>query len=240
MIDCFNEKPIDSFYKVDKKSLKWPQVHLGMKYLIENEFRYDLGHEEDMTKFVRKPLGIIEFGVGSGSSLAEISNYVLSSDLDVYLMGYDSWEGLPREKDGIDLFPKYIEGAYKYEYDLKEIKYKIYNRNLHLRKCTFDKIPDEDANMINAAILIHIDSDLYISAYQALDWCFRNNLVIKHSIICFDEYQTVGNKGGEYLAFKEICEKYNPEWREIFHYIYQDKDTKTDVRQNCIEITKIN
>ncbi len=220
--------------KITKESLKFPQIDFSLRYIVENNFVYRYG---GFCRFVRKPLGIIEFGTGSGRSLQKIVDYVKDNDLDVYIMGYDGGNGLPAEKVGIPVFEKYGKGTYRY--DFKEtIRKFIPNKNVFLRECLFENIPKGDADFINAAILIHCDADLYLSTKQALEWCFDNHLVIKHSIICFDEYTSIKN-GGEKRAFEEAEDKYGFEAKEIFHYIYRDKDTNQEIRQNCFEITRV-
>jgi hypothetical protein len=222
--------------KITQESLKWPQLDFAMRYIWENKFKYQSHPKKEVRDLVCSNLGIIEFGVGSGSSLKKIGGYLKDNEFTyIHLMGYDSWEGLPAEKEGVELFPKFGEGTYKFDIDLASVVYKVDYTNLFLRKTTFDKIPNEDSERITIAALIHIDSDLYISAYDALDWCFKNNLVVEHTLIAFDEYYSVVD-GGEEKAFLDIQEKYKFGSQEIFHYLYYDKDTKTAIRQNVMEI----
>jgi hypothetical protein len=67
--------------------------------------------------------------------------------------------------------------------------------------------------------LLHIDCDIYTSAYDALDFCFKNNLMESGSVIMYDDWGGYLEKlgpghefeAGEGLAHKEIMEKYGIE-----------------------------
>ena len=62
--------------------------------------------------------------------------------------------------------------------------------------------------------IIHIDSDIYTSTYEALDFCFKHDLVTKGTIIVYDDWGAYHEKSvGEFevaegRAHIEIMEKY--------------------------------
>ena len=222
--------------KITEETLKFQQIDASFRHLVDNLFKYFfLPPAPNDLLFWKGGLGILEFGVGSGRSLRKIIDYVRNNDFNVHIMGFDSGEGLPEEMNGTLLFKKYKKGSYKHDFD-KTIE-ALCDKNVSLYKYRFVDIPDDLAKSIGAAILINIDSDLYISAKQALSWCFRNNLIVNHTLISFDEYDTVGPDGGERKAFEEILIKY-PQWRakEIWSSLYKDKDTNTDVIQKIFEM----
>ena len=53
------------------------------------------------------------------------------------------------------------------------------------------------------ALYLQIDCDLYVSAYQALDWMLANKLVVAGTIIGYDDW-TTGGEGGEAQAHHEV------------------------------------
>lgn len=224
---------------ITKESMKFHQIDKAMEYIVENNFVYEI--MEDLTYTKPQPvqlLGVIEFGVGRAQSLRKICEYIEDNNLKLYVMGYDSWEGLIKETEGIPLFPKYTEGSYRFD-EIEALYARNYYDRVFLRKCTFDNIPNEDSYMIKAAVLIHIDSDIYLSGKQALTWCFENGLVVKNTLIAYDEFDTVGETGGERLAHAEVTEKYKVKTKEVWSNLYTDKDTKTDVIQKVFQVISI-
>lgn len=228
--------------KITSETLKWPQIRAAFSYLLDNNFKYEV----DPNKECPHLLGVVEFGAGRGGSLARILEHIVDNKLNLYVMGYDSWKGLPKEAEGISLFKKFKEGAFNFlgavEDPAESIRGKLGNpSNLFLRQSTFDKIPDGDASLINKAVIVHIDCDLYISAYQALDWLFKNKLIALHTLIAYDEYWSTDDyeNSGECKAHQEIMLKYNCVTEEIFHYMYADKNTNQRIRQSIFEVKSV-
>lgn len=220
---------------MDKNDLKWPQIDAAFKYIYDNSDRY---HE----LFRLYSTDILEFGVGSGRSLAKIVKYLKEFDITFPVVyGFDAWQGLPVEKEGIAVFDKFSPGSYWYhepdEFTLRDL---LTFNNIFLYNTYFDKldnIPCFDVRL--NALLIHIDCDLYISTKQALDWCFKHNMVKEHTLIAFDEFKSTDRLSGEQLAWQEIASQYKFESEEIWHNTYYDKDTGQKFRQSLWEIIKI-
>ena len=57
------------------------------------------------------------------------------------------------------------------------------------------------------ALYAEIDCDLYISSVQALDWMFANGLLVRHSVIGYDDWHS-GGIGGQRKAHAEMVAKY--------------------------------
>lgn len=54
---------------------------------------------------------VLEFGVRSGTSLKWMAEEIIKRNLQVWLLGFDSFEGLPEETQGVWNHPKHAFGA---------------------------------------------------------------------------------------------------------------------------------
>ncbi len=208
---------------------KWPQLDFSFQYSYEQKYE----HTEQTS--------VLEFGTGQGNSTKKICDLLKFHCVTrTPVHTFDSFQGLPKEKDKVPIFEKFKEGAYKFNITEEEIKKKCDYEDLFIHRTQFDKI--SDGIDVGKPFLIHIDCDIYQSTYEALDWCFRNKLIKKNTLIAFDEYRTQFLPLiGEELAFYEIVQrKYKAKVNEIFHYTYKDKDLGNEIRQNVFEIVGFN
>lgn len=218
--------------QLSKESLKYPQIDAAFRYIYDHRKKYHYRNRE----FI--PLtDIYEFGVYNGNSLLKICNYVKSNDfvgIPIHIHGYDSFDGLPKEQDGVPVFSKFSQGAYKCcvtpDIIMRSCDYKY----LSIDRVWFDQL-NKDDHAFKAALLIHIDCDLYISTKQALKFMYNNRLVWPGTLIAFDEYESVTG-GGEKKAFEEILKEYPHNAEEIWHFTYMDKQTNTPIRQSLWEV----
>ena len=66
------------------------------------------------------------------------------------------------------------------------------------------------------ALLVDVDVDLYISAYQCLDWMFTHRLIVPGTVVYYDDVSIVkADAGGELKAHEELTAKWKVEWRKI-------------------------
>jgi hypothetical protein len=217
------------------EKVKFPQVHAAFHYLY------------DMTQRTSYNGSLYEFGVYQGDSLKLMCEYIRDNQnfwwtKNPHVFGFDSFEGLIKEAEGVELFPQYVEGAYKLQSDdpIKYIKDKVNYQNLDIIKGRFDQLTKNSCSKeMKPAILIHIDCDLYLSTYQALNWCAENKLITKNTLVAFDEYISTKSNSGEKLAFEQIVERYGLEAEEIFHYYYPNKHYPIKIKQSLFEITKV-
>lgn len=166
-----------------------------------------------------------EFGVCTGNSikviLEESHRY---NKLFQKVYGFDSFEGLPKEKDDVWCNPDWQPGVFNVvkefglntqEEAMEKLfeKWKPYHHHVHLLKGWFkDVLNDGLYTKIenNKATFLHIDTDLYISAYEALDWMFGKNMVEVGCVVRYDDwYSTPLWTAGESRAHIEIQQKYN-------------------------------
>ena len=71
-----------------------------------------------------------------------------------------------------------------------------------------DTIPKIDINNINPGVIVHLDLDLYSSTYEALEFLYKNNLIVHQTYILFDDWYCMTSDSGVQRAFKDINIKY--------------------------------
>ena len=145
------------------------------------------------------------------------------------ILAFDSFEGLPEEKADV---PK-SEVWQKKEFSMKNA-FQTDDTNLIIQQIE-SKLPDRDIPIEwyegffsdvllpkfmelqpKPAFWVDLDVDLYISTYQVLDFMFANKLILKNTIVSYDDWGgTEEFKGGESLAHKEMIEKYGVRFKEI-------------------------
>lgn len=172
---------------------------------------------------------ILTFGVFSGSSIAAIHTELTTNKVAYNkIWGFDSFIGLPKEQNGLAISNDWVQGSFnslewfgeQYKIDVISRLYKDFAdfgipliSKVELIDGFFSETLTDDLvkNMdIKPAIYIDIDSDLYISCCQVLDWVFRNKLYQSGTIIYYDDWLS-GQKvdAGEYKAHFEFTNKYN-------------------------------
>ena len=174
---------------------------------------------------------ILEFGVFSGHTINIISEKFHSHTIH----GFDSFEGLPEswfmtQKEQEKGRAKRKKG----HFSVTELP--AVNSNVRLWKGWFDKTIPEYLDEISPLQIkfLHVDSDLYSSAKTIFD--SLNSLIVKGTVIVFDEFYAFGGKGvyelweeHEYKALKEWQDKFGREFEILAHSKHQ---------QCCIKITK--
>jgi hypothetical protein len=126
------------------------------------------------------------------------------------LIGFDSWQGLPPESQGVWSPDRHAAGLY--QADKQIILDGLRNRGLandtrfRLVDGFFsDSLTDSLCAEIQNLIFVNIDVDLYISAKQVLN--FVTPLIRKGVVIYFDDWKDpidkYEGKWGEHLAWEE-------------------------------------
>ncbi|MBF8263317.1 MAG: hypothetical protein HW387_982 [Parachlamydiales bacterium] len=173
-----------------------------------------------------------QFGIFNGTSLRWIYEmyrfYHLSPEK---ILAFDSFEGLPEEQEGIPRLSGHSKGAYNVkaiENYKKDSPHQIIDKikatlpdnliSIDWHIGFFEQILTESFMDTNPrpAFWVDIDVDLYISTIQVLDFMLRKHLIVPSTIVSFDDWgATEEYKGGESLAWKEMCEKYSVSAKEI-------------------------
>lgn len=61
-----------------------------------------------------------------------------------------------------------------------------------------------------------VQVDLYISAWQCLDWCFASGIIVPGTIVYYDDVEVVkADRGGELRAHDEVTAKYRVGWKRV-------------------------
>jgi hypothetical protein len=146
--------------------------------------------------------------------------------------GFDSFEGLPEETDGMALEcnawkPGSFSAADQFgAYTFGEVRQRIfeylgptYAAQTQLIKGFFS---DSLTPMLKAekkmkpALIIDCDVDLYISTVQCMSWMIEHGLCVAGTIVYYDDVSIVkADTGGELKAHEELTVKYEIEWRKL-------------------------
>lgn len=221
-----------------QECLKWPQIDAAFRYIYDNPDKYNF-----YNRMYRDEIGVIdcyEFGVCNGGSTKKICDYITKNNLIGYtswVFGFDSFEGLPKEADGVDTFDKFKPGSYKSKYTPEEIKRSTQYAFCKIYKSWFNQLNHEHVRF--PALLVHIDCDLYISTKHALEFLYKYELIKKNTLIAYDEFESTDRPelSGERKAHELYFGKDKPyQVDEIWHSIYYDKTTGQRIRQSVFEV----
>jgi hypothetical protein len=146
----------------------------------------------------------MEFGVASGQSLK-----LIAEQTKLLTFGFDSWDGLPTDWNVGDTV--YKKGHFKTPIPDSE----SIGKNVILVKGLFDNsLPCFVKSLDFVASFIHIDCDLYASAWSVLD--NLNEKIVPGTVIAFDEIENFAdtihkntNTENEKRAFLDWLKKYN-------------------------------
>lgn len=194
---------------------------------------------EDSLDFVSlSGLDIIEFGVYSGKSLITIIEGLKKRNIGInQITGFDSFEGLPSEAEGVFQNPEWQKGVFNaqewYNVQTPELVMNIiYNKLLWLHQKTvlikgwFGNTLNEETikeNKISNVSYVHIDCDQFIGANQALKFCFKNHLPVKGTIFRYDDWYSTPENGGEKLAHSLNSSKFNISWERLTENVFMVK-----------------
>jgi len=182
-----------------------------------------------------KRLEIYEFGVYTGSSIINIRKGLQALNTSFRLIGFDSFKGLPKDEKNLPGHEHWRPGFFDASFAFNESS--IYATMQRIRRIT--KMPEHKLILIpgffsnsltkhvvskhnlQPAAYIDIDVDMYISAYQALDFMFRQNLVVPGTVIGYDDW--CGSKlhlsleDGESAAHVRITLEHKVEFMRLTH-----------------------
>lgn len=178
------------------------------------------------------------FGIYTGWSCGQVGYDFKSNNLKPNAFwGFDSFEGLPEEKEGMYIHPDWKKGAFDSRKlsgiqnginfndgnFIENIKNNFNERSgyhIDMIKGFFsESLTDElvkEKNM-KPACFVDMDVDIYISTYESMDWMARNGL-IQNTLFYFDDWFNAKEPYtfGEALAMKEICDKYKYKYKKLW------------------------
>lgn len=225
--------------KIREEHLKFQQIEAAFRYIVDNKEIYKSNGLHD----------IYEFGVYKGASLEKISEFITYSfreDFDKHplIYGFDSFEGLPKEQEGLSVFEKFQEGSYNASKDSSTPIIDVYERvgysGLHIIAKPFKWLTENDVySTMRPALLVHIDADLYSSTRLALLWMFNNFLIGDNTLIAYDEFSVEGCEASEEKAHNEVFKGLNNfSCEEVWKSIYFDKTNGKKVSQNVFRVIR--
>ena len=186
---------------------------MNISPITQNEAHHNI--VQNNATFLKDKL-FLEFGVWVGTSIREFvtayQKFIPNYQKKFY--GFDSFEGLPEEVLDKNHPPYWKKG----DFNLNGIvPTELMAEHFHMTKGWFqDSLTQSVVDLFkNEKIgLLHVDSDIYTSSYQALDFCFKYDLITKGTIIVYDDWGAYHEKSvGEFevaqgRAHTEIMEKY--------------------------------
>ncbi len=151
--------------------------------------------------------------------------------------GFDSFAGLPKEDPKVWQNPEWPEHAFNVQNDfglrsVDEAVEFVYNNlkqvnlddNVTLIPGYFsDTCTDENWSRLAMAQAdyIHIDADIYISSYQALDFCFDHWIPGFGTLIRFDDIASTPRNAGQHLAWDKIKSKYTVQAEQLSYNVFR-------------------
>lgn len=162
----------------------------------------------------------LEFGVYGGRTFAWLAEQLLSRSPKSILRGFDSWQGIPKETEGLFCPPRHAEGMMSlgkiYVIERLEnlgIRVGVDKRFRFVDGFFCDSLTQKVQKNIKNLAFVNIDVDIHKSTVELLD--FITPLVHAGTVLFFDDWKDpddakiCNEKWGEHLAFEQWLEK-NP------------------------------
>lgn len=144
----------------------------------------------------------------------------------------DSFQGLPKETEGLYENPDWTEGAFNicadkgYESIPDAIKavsdYVGSNNVTYIPGFFCDSLTKDVAELIGAKQIscLDVDVDIHSSSLELLDFAFKYKLLCNQCILRFDDYNSTPNNAGQRLAWKQIIHRFNVKNRELADNVF--------------------
>lgn len=168
----------------------------------------------------------LEFGVHKGHDIGILAAFLAAKAheakrvLPPTFHGFDSFRGLPEAWENGQTQQ---HGGLLFEqghFDLNGVPPVIASENVELHPGWFDDTvaPFLDTHPQPVAF-VHADADLYVSTMVFLEELARRRLLVRGTVITFDEYWNYpGWEQGEYKAWREISERYGIAFRYLYYH----------------------
>lgn len=172
---------------------------------------------------------IFEFGVLAGWTARLIAETMLELHYPSDLYLFDSFEGLPRDKNEIDAAsPDVRRGIWREEMDISAKERQINQRvDVHVHRVLSRIISGERIKVFRGyfsetlrkplqckAALIHLDCDLYSSTRDVLDGLTRHQVLQDGTVLMFDDWNChrANPKFGQRRAFAEFLHEHKNQY----------------------------
>jgi hypothetical protein len=227
---------------VTVSSIEWQSAAHIQKYgsRFKNVKSFNWGASDQFVKIANNAsdaseCDIYQFGVYTGGTMKAMHRKIKSYRK---MWGFDSFQGLPEEIHGLHIEGKHwlagafsSKGALKYKSAtgaMNHVKSQLVGNNELVMGFFNESLPRMDIAQTRKALVVDIDSDLYISAIQALEWLFKNNIAMSGTLFRYDDWNSGDQSWGEPKAHSEITKQCNVIWKQISINEFQ-----VQTRDNC-------
>jgi len=215
-------------------------IHLSMADAVGVPEPLKAGFYQAHTNFVHGTC--LEFGVMYGNSFMWQILQILNFFPKDQLIGFDSWQGLPKETPGVWAPERHHEGAFSTTKDVVIGRMEEYNVFIGDRFKLVDgffskSLTPELQSVIgegdSKVIFINVDVDIHSSAMEVLRWV--RPLLQVGTVLYFDDWKdpidTHDGPWGEHLAWAQ--------WTKENPSIQAKLVSLNDVNQRAFEITAL-
>ncbi|MBI2480931.1 MAG: class I SAM-dependent methyltransferase [Planctomycetia bacterium] len=225
------------------KLLWWPALIWRNIYFLPHNVKHHIKQRESLAAAeIRKSLAlsvtyihgagvlgeVAEFGTMTGRTATALAQAVAEYDGAKRLLLFDSFEGLPATQSVIDASSPHVRSGVWSCGTCRGVTSKQllamcrkYLPGSHIDiydgwfSATLPTVPAD-----TRFALLHIDSDLYQSAIDVLDYCFAHRMVSRGAAIHFDDWDCnqADPRYGERKAWAEIVDKFAVEFSDCGQY----------------------
>ena len=183
-------------------------------------------------------INVVEMGLYVGNTAYRIIDNLQNKNIKVSsFTAFDSFCGLPEEKYGVTRSEDWAPGNFSAleafgvntlseAINLVQNKIKpIYAQGIRIIPGWFkDTLTQDLATTVDEIDFFHIDTDLFISTEQALNWAFSNHLIKSGCIIRYDDIASCGPAWGQQLAHTRATYHYNIIFERLSFNVYRVVD----------------
>lgn len=182
----------------------------------------------------------LEFGVYKGGTYSYQAQQILSKYRDSSLIGFDSWQGLPQESDGIWAHERYAPA--RFQAPKTEVVRKLARLGVGPSDERFrlidgffsESLTDELQREIRDLIFINVDVDIHRSTLELLD--FVGPLLRPGVVIYWDDWKEPKDERaepwGEHLAWAQ--------WYSKQDHLQVETIEVNAVNQRSMLVTRVN
>lgn len=217
--------PETSHMTSTRESMKYGYDALGFRLIAESLI---MGVQYTVHSAVAGD--IAEFGTQTGRTAKVLATAMQLYRADKSLHLFDSFEGMPEAHDPADLDNEHVKLGVWGKGQLKGASpeqlrawcgKRIQPDSIKIYKGWFsDTLPKIPAGQRFA--MIHVDSDLYSSAYEVLEFMFKTKALTEGALVYFDDWDCnrASNSHGERKAWREITDLYKVSFDDMGGYAW--------------------
>lgn len=177
----------------------------------------------------------LEFGVYVGRSFLWQAQQIITRFPASSLIGFDSWQGIPDETDGVWAPDRHAKGQYQSPKNVVLDKLREANIDSDRRFCLVDgffcdSLTPKLQQSIGKIIFVNIDVDIHKSTIEVLDFILP--MLQKGTVLYFDDWKDPRDQHdgqwGEHLAWEQ--------WTQIHTNVLHRTVSVNEKNQRYMEI----